>query len=300
MISSITKKKLIVRISGGLGNQLFSYAAARRLAIKNNAELVIDDKSGFKYDYIYKREYCLHNFNIPCRMATLNECLEPFSRYRRKIKRLRNQLFPCFGRDYLIQNKIDFDSSLLDQKISKTLFIEGYWQSELYFKDIEDSIRKDLEITPPSDSMNLTCAEKIKNINAVAVHIRFFDQDPNGSMNISYEYYDRAIELMEKSTKGAHYFIFSDQPNKVLKKIKIPNERVTLVNHNKGDDNAYADLWLMTLCRHFIIANSTFSWWGAWLSKNVDKKIIAPGVEIRSGVAWWGFKGLLPAGWIIL
>lgn len=300
MNSTKDKKKLIVRISGGLGNQLFSYAAARRLAIKNNAELIIDDVSGFMYDYMYCRKYCLDNFNIPFRRATFNERLEPFSRFRRKIKRMRNELFPFLGCDYITQKMVDFDSSLLEQEIKKTSFIEGYWQSELYFKDVEDIIRRDLEIAPPSDPINTVLSEKIKNTNAVAIHIRFFCQAPGSSTNISCEYYNRAIKLIEESTTNPHYFIFSDQPNRALEKIQIPSSRFTLVNHNQGDINAYADLWLMTLCKHFIIANSTFSWWGAWLSKNLDKKIIAPGVEIRSGVAWWGFKGLLPANWVIL
>jgi hypothetical protein len=80
----------------------------------------------------------------------------------------------------------------------------------------------------------------------------------------------------------------------------LPDARVTLVTHNQGDEHAYADLWLMTQCQHFIIANSTFSWWGAWLAEHMDKRVIAPGFEMRQGKMWWGFKGLLPSAWIRL
>ena len=78
----------------------------------------------------------------------------------------------------------------------------------------------------------------------------------------------------------------------------LPDGRVTLVAHNQGDEAAYADLWLMTQCQHFIIANSTFSWWGAWLASHVGKYVIAPGFEMREGKMWWGFDGLLPDEWI--
>src|SRR5690606_2338337 len=96
---------------------------------------------------------------------------------------------------------------------------------------------------------------------------------------------------------AAHYFIFSDQPEAARARIPLPNERVTLVAHNQGDEHAYVDLWLMTQCHHFIIANSTFSWWGAWLAEHADKQVIAPGFEMRQGTMTWGFAGLLPALW---
>lgn len=85
-----------------------------------------------------------------------------------------------------------------------------------------------------------------------------------------------------------------------LHSIPLPDARVTLVAHNQGDEHAYADLWLMTQCQHFIIANSTFSWWGAWLAAHPGKQVIAPGFEMRLGKMWWGFAGLLPAEWIKL
>lgn len=295
--------KIIPRIFGGLGNQLFCYAAARRMALVNNAELVIDDVSGFVYDDVYQRQYQLDHFNIPCRKAVAAERLEPFSRFKRYLKRRWSQQRPFAQRSYLIQEGVDFDSRLLHFKPQGTTYLEGYWQSEGYFKDIADILRQDLQITPPTDHVNQAMAAQILSCLAVAVHVRFFDEPlTNGVNNAPSDYYSRAIEAMEHFAPAAHYFVFSDKPEVARARIPLSDDRITLVAHNQGDENAYADLWLMTQCQNFIIANSTFSWWGAWLAANANKQVIAPGFEIIGGnkVTAWGFKGLLPKDWIEL
>ena len=293
--------KIIARLFGGLGNQLFIYAAARRLALVNDTEVVLDDVSGFTHDVVYQRQYQLDHFSIPCRKATALERLEPFGRLRRKVLRNWNQRKPFEARAYLLQDGIDFDPSLLQFKPRGKVYMEGYWQCEKYFKDVEGTIRQDLEIKPPTDSANLDMADQIRSSLAVALHVRFFDEPyAEGINNAPGDYYSRAIEAMERLVPVAHYFIFSDQPEAARARIPLPDARVTLVSHNQGDEHAYADLWLMTLCQHFVIANSTFSWWGAWLANNPSKQVIAPGFEMREGKMWWGFDGLLPDQWIKL
>ncbi len=294
-------KKVIPRILGGIGNQLFSYAAARRLSLIHGAELAIDHVSGFERDFVYKQQYQLDHFSIPCRKATAWERLEPFSRYRRFLLRKTNQKRNFEQRNYLVQSGNDFDSRLLHIKPSGTMFLEGYWQSEEYFKDIEKTIRCDLKIIPPKDSLNLDLATKMRNCIAVAVHVRFFDHPTElGINNAPENYYERAVEKMETLVPDAHYFLFSDKIDAARARISLPDSRVTCVNHNQGDQNAYADLWLMTQSQHFIIANSTFSWWGAWLSENSGKHVIAPGFVMKEGKTAWGFKGLIPDSWIKL
>jgi hypothetical protein len=291
--------RVVVRVMGGLGNQLFCYAAARRLALTNNAELVVDNVSGFAYDAVYQRHYQLAHFNIHCRKATAAERLEPFSRMRRYLKRRWNQRLPFAQRAYLVQAGIDFDPSLLHFKPKGTVYLEGYWQSEDYFKDVADTLRQDLQITPPTDTINLAMAAQIRSCTAVAVHVRFFDEPhATGINNAPGDYYSRAVETMERLVPAAHYFIFSDQPAAARARIPLPDARVTLVAHNQGDEHAYADLWLMTQCQHSIIANSTFSWWGAWLAAQPEKQVIAPGFEMRQGKMWWGFAGLIPREWL--
>jgi len=293
--------KIISRIFGGLGNQLFCYAAARRMALLNNAELIIDDVSGFVRDYTYQRHYQLEHFSIPCRKATAFERLEPFSRARRYLKRKWNQRLPFAQRAYILQQGIDYDPRLLEVKIQGTLYLEGYWQSEDYFKDVEVTIRQDLQIKPPTDAPNLAIAAQIRDCTAVAVHVRFFDEPKAPSMNNApVDYYTRAVEKMDCLVPDAHYFVFSDQPEAARARVPLPDDRITVVAHNHGDAMAHADLWLMAQCQHFVTANSTFSWWGAWLSKNEDKQVISPNAALMRSISSWGSKGMIPDQWIQL
>ena len=293
-------KKVVLRVFGGLGNQLFCYAAARRLSIVNNAELLIDSSSGFKYDSLYKRSYQLENFNILSNKAGKRYRFEPFSKIRRYILRRFNLLFSFSNRSFIQQESIGFDERLLSVKFNGVMYIEGYWQSEGYFKDIEEIIRKDLNITPPLDRANQKLKRHIDKVQSVALHVRYFD-DPTAKdsfNNASIDYYARAIKMMDDLHPNSHYFIFSDNPKQALNVIPLSRDRVTCISHNTGDVNAYADLWLMSSCKHFITANSTFSWWGAWLSANSEKCIITPNIAYKKGVSAWGFDGLIPDDWI--
>lgn len=292
--------KIIVRIKGGLGNQLFCYAAARRLAIVNKVELVIDDVTGFIRDSQYKRQYSLECFCLPVRKATPSERLEPFERYRRGVMKWLSSKQPFSERSYLEQEGRDFDDRLLGLKVKGTLYLDGLWQSENYFKDVEQTIREDLRIIPPQDSKNQRTAEKIANCNAVALHVRWFDS-PNSTEvhNLSTDYYKNAIDIIETSIDLPHYFLFSDDSDAASRKISLPHNRITFVTHNSGNGNASADLWLMSKCQHFIMANSTFSWWGAWLGSKQDSIIISPKLTIQAGVITsWNFPGQLPNSWI--
>lgn len=304
-------KKIIVRIKGGLGNQLFCYAAARRLALINNAELVIDDVTGFVRDHQYRRQYMLDHFCITARKATPSERLEPFERCRRSIMKWLSRRKPFAERRYLEQERwdsdewlqmlkakdvlylddlwqskyyfmegLDFDERLLMLKVKDTLYLDGLWQSEAYFKDVEQTIRKDLQIIPPTDVLNQRMAEEIHNSQSVALHVRWFNVPGNTADDIvSTNYCQRASALMEEKVNLPQYFLFSDNPEAARANLVLPEGRVTCVSHNGGDENAYADLWLMTQCKHFITANSTFSWWGAWLSPQKSK--------IITSEAWW-------------
>ena len=294
--------KVIVRIIGGLGNQLFCYAAARRLALANGVELVIDDVTGFIRDRRYFRQYALDHFNIPCRKATHSERLEPLERYRRGLMKLQSRSRRFEERCYLEQEGNDFDERLIYKKVNGTLYLEGYWQSEQYFKDVEQDIRNDLIISQPMDEINKDMAKQITKNNSIALHVRWFDSPERSetSHNVSFDYYQRAIRLIEERILLPHYFIFSDYPVDACANLTLPADRVTVVTNNRGDEKAYADLWLMSKCQHFITANSTFSWWAAWLGGSHGKIVITPRLKVDRGVNTWGFKGLIPDNWLCL
>ncbi|MBU0598530.1 MAG: alpha-1,2-fucosyltransferase [Candidatus Omnitrophica bacterium] len=292
--------KVIVRIKGGLGNQLFCYAAARRLALVNNSELIIDGVTGFVRDHQYHRKYALDCFNIKARKATSYERMEPFERYRRALAKFIARQRPFDLRSYLEQEGLDFDARLLDYRFKRgTVYLDGLWQSENYFKDIEEIIRQDLRITPPKDEVSRRMAERILSCNAVAVHVRFFDKPNNNNAfyNLRENYYLRATREILSRVEKPHFFLFSDNLDVARRTVKLPEDQVTCVDQNRGEGQACADLWLMTQCKHFIIANSTFSWWGAWLGAERKKIVIAPNYKTYGKTAW-GFKGLIPDRWV--
>jgi len=290
--------KIFVRIRGGIGNQLFCYAAARRLAHVNNVELILDHRTGFAKDYKYKRRFMLDSFQIPVRKIRRFELMWPFEsvwlgflKFISRHKYFQNSF-------YIEQKGMNFNDNLLNLQLKGNIYLDGYWQSEDYFKDIESIIRKDLIIKIPSDIYNQSIAINISKVNAVAIHVRWFDNPGNiESHNVKVDYYNQSIKIIENKIENPHYFIFSDDPVASKSKIKLPENRYTIISHNKGDEHAYADLWLMSKCRYFITANSTFSWWAAWLSDFEDKLVLTPKLVVEGKTAW-GFIGLIPKEWI--
>lgn len=293
--------KIVVRIREGLGNQLFCYAAARRIAVKNHAELVIDDVSYFIRNEKYRRSYALHHFSIPARMALPAERFFPGECVRRLIAKARSRWKPFGCRSYLQQELADFDPRLLELRLQGDVYFDGYWQSEAYFSDIEDIIRQDLVMQAPQDEVNREMARRIiSSRNAVALHVRWFEPpDVKESIrNVPGAYYRRAVQHAADHLEEPHFFVFSDDMTAAMALLSLPAGSYTTVGHNRGDAMAYADLWLMSLCRHFITANSTFSWWGAWLSSQADKSVITPDPALLDRRNYWRMAGLIPNGWI--
>ena len=268
------QKKIVVMIKGGLGNQLFCFAAAKRLAVMNEAELVIDSISGFSNDFQHRREFALHKFNIKDRVANSSERFEPLGKFRRRIFRLINYTIPFRFRRYIRQNSLDFDFRLLDLKFRSSLYLDGMWQSEEYFKDISSILLKNLKISAPKDHLNQVIFNKIiRSSNPVCVHVRWFEspEKNTSTLNLSKDYYLSAIRKIESLIDNPTYYIFSD--NLVATERLFSNcfkSSPIYVGHNKSTDMAYADLWLMTMCKHFILSNSTLNWWGAWLARKKE------------------------------
>ena len=273
---------IVARVVGGLGNQLFIYAAAKRLALANNAILKLDILSGYVNDK-FKRHYCLKHFNIDEPIASpWQSYISGWGVRRRKIARKIRRRIPFRHKSY-IKQKRSLESRLFSLPISRCFYLQGYWQDERYFKDVEKVIRDSFVITTPHDRENIRWAQILSESNAVCLHARRM----NYKFALPIEYYHRAVEFLTQKISNPHFYCFSDDPEWILKNINI-DYPLTVIDHNKEDRN-YEDLWLMTKCQHYIIANSSFSWWGAWLNPNPEKLVIAP--------ANWGYDTAAPKGW---
>lgn len=297
------KKKIIVRIKGGLGNQLYSYAAARRLALKNQAELVIDNESGFCRDYVYKRKYKLDSFNITARIATPLERGEPFERLSRGIKKFLSRKKNFEERTYIEQEYSEFDSRLVDLDIKyKSITLDGLWQSEFYFKDVEQVIRNDLQLKIEISSENKKNLKWIETNNAIAIHVRWFSigEKESSQANVPLSYYLDAINYIKKNIANPYFAIFSDNPDKAAAILGLDKSNSLVINKNSQVDSDLEDFYLMTNCHHFILSNSTFSWWAAWLSTiNSDKVILFPRIKSTENNYWsWDYKGQMPKSWV--
>jgi hypothetical protein len=265
---------IIVQLIGGLGNQLFQYAFGRSLAIKNNTELKLDIN---KFQIYKLHNFSLQNFNIDQNFATLKDI-----RKMTTVGRFHEYLNKKYLKNYFRFNAIKEDGLSFNPKYIKTTnkaYLEGYWQSEKYFMDVADTLRQDLIITTPLTGENLEFSKKIAATNSISLHIRRGDYVSDSNTNrvfgtCSMEYYLKAIEIITSQVTNPSFFIFTDDPSWVTENFKIAAPHL-YVTHNNANTN-YEDLRLMSLCKHNIIANSSFSWWGAWLNNNSDKLVIAP------------------------
>ena len=281
---SSSNRMVIVKIMGGLGNQLFIYAAAKRLSVINDAFLKLDTISAYAKDG-YSRAYSLNHFRINAEYATIEDVYELDLGNRRNLRYHFNKILPFRYKRFIREDKI-FDPRLLNLKIANTVYLDGYWQNENYFKDIETIIRKDFEIVSPHDHINIELAKEMSESNSICLHARRLKYE----YLLLVEYYDLAIKHMAKEVPNPHFYCFSDDMEWIENNVII-DYPVTYISDNK-ESKDYEDLWLMTQCKHYIIANSTFSWWGAWLNSNPSKIVIVP--------KNWGYRAAVPKEWVVL
>lgn len=278
---------IIARIMGGLGNQLFIYAAARSLALRTGRELKLDLINGFSED-TFGRSYLLDRFPIQATPATADE-VAPYQLNSRSLRRKRklNRYLPCTWKNYYE------DRSLFDPRLTtfnprrSPIYLEGYWQREAYFASHAAQIRAELTPNPVLSSASQGIATYIDHTSSVCVHVRRQDY----AHVLDEGYYTRALTHLSGVVKDPVFFVFSDDPEWSKSKIK-PTEEVIHVDCEPSPTGALIDLHLMTRCRHHLIANSTFSWWGAWLSASKRQHVVAP--------AHWGYRAAPATGWLTL
>jgi len=276
-----------VRLGDGLGNQMFQYALGRTIAHRRRTSLALDISS-FRESEL--RQYSLGVFNIVENFASGG--YPGFSRLRALGRRLR---LPGI-RPILRERSFCFDPAVLDAPAD--VYLTGYWQSEKYFKEIEDIIRREFSFKTEPDGQNREMADRIRGANSVSVHVRRGDYVTNPSFKRTFwtcaeEYYTKAASFVASRVANPHYFIFSYDPDWARANLELGGP-ATFVAHNspgKGSE----DLRLMSLCRHHIIANSSFSWWGAWLG-NSGGIVVAPQKWFKTDA--FDTRDLLPERWI--
>jgi|SRR3989338_338744 len=279
---------IIVALTLGLGNNLFQYSVARRLSLERNTELLFDvsgqnrDRQQFILSYISR-------FNMAGTVATKKQIMKI------KILNRLNFINTDYKNSVFYEDAYEFNPSVINAP--KNAYLSGYWQSEKYFDTIKDTIRLDVTLKEPADGRYREILDKIKSSDSVAVHIRRGDYMWDKNLRIfatcTPDYYLRAETLIADKISSPAFYIFSDDIEWVKKNIPFNHPAVFVTDGNLTDCQ---ELMLMRECKHDIIANSTFSWWGAWLNGNPDKIVIAPQKWFTDPGMNAG--GLIPSEWI--
>jgi hypothetical protein len=255
---------ITVRLNGGLGNQMFQYAIGRALAVKKNVELTLDINEFDTYDL---RDLELDKYNIKSKIINQNYFI------KKVIKKLR--LSTIFN-SYYIEKSLQYDENI--KCVADNLYLEGYFQNEKYFIDIRSELLRDFSIKGKVSNYCKEIDDLICNsLNSVSIHVRRGDYVTNQQANemhgtCSVEYYEQAMLFMGDKLGSSNYFIFSDDINWVKNNLNIENA-VYVENNNRAP---HEDIYLMSRCSHNIIANSSFSWWGAWLNNYNNKHVVYP------------------------
>ncbi len=290
---------ILVRLEGGLGNQMFQYALGRKLSLRSGTELLLNTELYTEnMQAMTKRHYGLSHFNICARIATAGELRE--IAYPHGI--FFHKLYRRFERTVLRRCHIKFEPDILRQE--GDISLEGFWQSEKYFKDIRGALLEDFSLKEPLSPEAERFASVVKKErHTVSLHVRRTDYVANEKSIRFYgkhcdqRYYSEALSEISRKAKAddLHVFVFSDDIQWVKENLDIPYAK-TYISETSAED--YERMVLMSLCKHHIIANSTFSWWGAWLDSRPDKIVVAPSVWIP-GIDL-PVSDIIPAEWIKL
>lgn len=269
---------ICVRLEGGLGNQLFQYAAGRALAMKHRTELLLDLSALTRRSRtVTPRQMELRHFRVVGRTASSREAkVLPLLR---RVPRLSRWISPWVTH---VERSVNYDEAfwtLPDQS-----YLCGYWQSYRYASGIGKSLLEELVPREPLSSRSLRIAEEISANSSVALHVRRGDYVSLASAAqfhgvLPIRYYIEAIKLVRAAIPSPRFFVFSDDQDWCKAQLPLGAAEVVHVEHNTGS-NSWQDFVLMSLCRHNIIANSSFSWWGAWLADQrwagSSRQVIAP------------------------
>ncbi len=276
---------IITRLHGGLGNQMFQYAAGAALAARLDVPLALDPRPAAAKDQGDLRAI----FDLPLAEP---DHLPP----DRDARPLAYALWRKLGRTPVLRREDGLGYNTAFETWGDGSYLHGYWQSDRYFTPIIDRLRGEFTMTPPMSPANAEMAACIAQGTTIALHVRRGDYVALGASAVCDQaYYDAALATITKDLPDTpRVFVFSDDPGWARDNLSVPFEK-TVVDLN-GRDTAHEDMRLMSLCTHNVIANSTFSWWSAWLNPNPTKRVAAP-------ARWFGNDhqhnpDILPENWL--
>ncbi len=284
---------VIVQLKGGLGNQLFQYAAALSLAVHHNTTVKVDvghlgADEAIKTFRNYELQYLLE----PPEIATVEELKKVAG--SPLVQKLQ-KLLPSYKRKVFNEKHFKFDRHFFAAQ--PNVYLKGYRQSELYFSSIEDQIRHQFRLQPLLTQKVADWAKQLSQSNSVSVHVRRGDYTLAAVNNFhgfpGAAYYLKAIAAVTQRVSNPKFYVFSDDPAWVKANLQLPNDAVFMSAN--VTETAYHDFYLMQNCRNNIIANSSFSWWAAWLNPYPAKTIVAPQQWFNNNL---DTKDIIPPGWL--
>jgi len=273
---------IIIHLRGGLGNQMFQYALYCSFVERGIPAFL--DLSHYK-NGVSTRGYELEKvFGIKAPVVSF---------WAKLAGKLHWKLFHRFYKT--AYKETDNHFGFYDQQITAlhSAYLKGYWQSEKYFTNATESVKSAFSFTDPGDEENKRLLGQVKSSLSVGIHIRRGDYaGSSDNLMLPLSYYRQAIDFVKDTIDNPVFFVFSDDAVWAAQNLDLPN--AVFVNHNRGN-NSYRDMQLMSHCSHNIIANSSFSWWAAWLNRNENKLVIAP----SKWITWMeGTRDIIPAAWI--
>lgn len=286
VFQKITKRMVVVQLTGGLGNQLFQYAAAKALSLHHQVSMKLDTGSFYRSEIPeleVPRNFELNNFTgITDEIINAEELNKLFD--LNKPKKIFHKIFPAYKKHVYIEPHFHYDKNFFHSK--KNVLLIGKWQSEKYFFAYRKEIRNILQLDDRLVTNVISTAKELEIKESVAIHVRRGDYlrkkiifDWHGVMEK--DYYIKALEIISKSVNPERILFFTDDPQWVEKELlssvkgEIASGRLTSTH--------FEDLYLMSRCKHNIIANSSFSWWSAWLNNNPGKIVVAPAKWFGNG-----------------
>jgi hypothetical protein len=270
---------IITHLLGGLGNQMFQYALGRALSIQLNQPLRLDvfDFANYRLHHGFELSRIFEGAMEVASSEDMQKVLafRAFPIVRRLLSRQELAVFR--GKNFVVEPCFQYWNGI--SQVPQNVYLKGYWQSDKYFKEIVNTLRSDFLFKLPMSYINQMTADKIEQCNSVSLHVRRGDYVQNGNVMpvhalCSIEYYQMAIGQIARQVRQPVFFIFSDDIAWVKEKLNI-DFPCQFVDHNHGTES-YNDMRLMSLCRHHIIANSSFSWWGAWLGQGSGQNVFYP------------------------